>query len=151
MHCPLMHAVHTTTRHIVHTVPPHNGNASGHVLHLPHVQKRAGGGFLSRFDAIHAPPPPLHAKASRRWTFIVFPRCAHHVHLPRMQTRAGGGFIAFQRRSPQPPSHAKASRRWFSTTFLCPPPPSHAKASRRMELYGVLTPFSPPSPPLHAN
>src|SRR6266567_5862625 len=99
MHCPLMHAVHTTTRHIVHTVPPHNGNASGHVLHLPHVQKRAGGGFLSRFDAIHAPPPPLHAKASRRWTFIVFPRRAHHVHLPRMQTRAGGGFIAFRRHS----------------------------------------------------
>ena len=75
------------------TLPPHDNNMSGHVLHLPCVQKPAGGGFLSSFNAIHASSTSLAYKSEpevvlwhfdsvytssislaykreRRWTFI---------------------------------------------------------------------------------
>ena len=81
----------------------------GYVLHLPRVQKRAGGGFLLRFDPVHASSTSLACKSEQRWAH------SHVLCLPRMQKRAGVGFhgVLTTFRYPPPPSRAKASWRWF--------------------------------------
>jgi len=60
-----------------------------HVLHLPCMEKRVGGGFMSPFNAV---------------------RTSSNSH-----ARAGGGFsyISMPFARPPPPSHAKASWRWI--------------------------------------
>ena len=48
---------------MAHPLPPHDDNVSGHVLHLPRVQKRAGGGILSCLDAVRASSTSLACKS----------------------------------------------------------------------------------------
>ena len=88
-----------------------------HHLHLPRMQKRAGGGcflvfhlhvttttslarksepevvFFSRFIRMSPPPPPSHAKASRRWCFFTSTATSsptpprHHLRRPYPHTK----------------------------------------------------------------
>ena len=62
--------------------------------------------FFSCFNIVSPPPPPSHAKASRRWCFSCFDSVS----------------------PTPPPSHAKASRRYFFHILTSrPPPPSFTR------------------------
>jgi hypothetical protein len=135
---------------------------------------------LVGFYGVSAPfapsPPPLHARARRRWFFTAFRRPSRHRHLPRMQQRAGGGFFTPFRRCSHHrhlPCMPEVVFYGVSMPFASPPPPSHARASRSRFLryfdalhitttslacnsepevvfYGVSMPFASPPPPSHA-
>jgi hypothetical protein len=66
---------------------------AGPDLHLPCIQARAGGGFLSHFDTV--PPPPSLASARWRWIHIAFRHRFRVLHL-----------LAYKR-----------ERRWISIAF----------------------------------
>jgi hypothetical protein len=110
--------------------PPSHPNASrrwfisvfrrrSHLLLLPRIQTRAGGGFFVLPTPLPPPPPPSCPNASQRWLFLSFRHDSHYHHLPRVQTRVGGGcfrhFDAFA--PPPPPSHSNASRRRSISLF----------------------------------
>ncbi|KAF8963787.1 hypothetical protein BDZ97DRAFT_975914 [Flammula alnicola] len=109
-HAPPSHALCTQHNAAqVHAVPPHDDNMSGHVLHLPRVQKRAGGEFLPCFDAVRVSSTSLACKSELEVVFTVFRRGLCVLHLPRMPEVDLYGVL---------------------TPFVCPPPPSRTKVSR---------------------
>jgi hypothetical protein len=106
--------------------------------HLPHMQDRAGGGFLWGFDPVRlattslasnsepevvcygaltpfaSPPPPSQATASWGWVLMgLRPRSPRHC-LPRMQQRVGGRVLCrFDSvRAAATCSHARLVHRW---------------------------------------
>ena len=100
--------------------------------------------FSSYFDNVLPTPPPPHAKASRRWSFLAISTVFHHHHLPRTQKRAGGGFFTFRLHVPNTTSLACKSEPevvFFSrfNNVSPTPPPSYAKASRRWFSFHVST------------
>jgi len=135
MRCPLTHPTQ-------HAAPPQFQCS-------PSLDNHAGTWWFNSL----CPPPPSHARASRRWIVLHF----------------GAAFSTWST-LPLPPSHATASWSWFYVVFWCRshrhlqqqawggfygilmqsaplPPPLHATASLRWFLYGVEMPFTPPSPP----
>jgi len=127
--------------------------------HLPRMQERDGGGFHDISTLFTPPPPPLHARVSRRQVLRCFNTIQAATTSPRMKQRDGGRFLwhfhavhaattslpRMQRRD----GHSRCS----STSLACkcepevvfydvstlftlppppsPPPPSHARASQR--------------------
>ncbi|KAF8966472.1 hypothetical protein BDZ97DRAFT_685973 [Flammula alnicola] len=120
----------------------------GHVLHLPRVQKRAGGGFLQRFDAVRVSSTSLACKSELEvilWRFDG----VHTSSTPSCTKRAGGGFLL-----------CFDNVRVSSTSLACKSEPGvvftafrrglcvlHLPRMPEVDLYGVLTPFVCPPPP----
>ena len=136
MRRPITHPIHTTVRHVAHIVPPHDDNASGHVFYLRRVEKRAGGGFSSFFDAVRVSPTFLACKSEVEvdlWHFDgVRTSSTSLAYKSEPEVDLHCVLTPFAR--PPPPSREKPSRRWVcsvSTVFARPPPPSHANASWR--------------------
>ncbi len=120
------------------------------VLHLPRLQERAGGGFLSCFDVIHASSSSslvcnsepeldfwcfeavlafstsLTFKSSPEVDLWPFHHRSHHLHLPRMHEQAGAGFMMFRHSS-----CLLHLPRMQYRAVLHLPPPSRARASWR--------------------
>jgi hypothetical protein len=89
------------------------------------------------------PPPPLQARARRRWVFMSARPCSRHRHLPSHATARQVSFMSFQ-----PLSHFRHLPRMqerdggdfyvISTPFAPPPPPpSYARASQSGFLGGL--------------
>jgi len=61
-----------------------------HVLHLPRMQKRAGGGLMAFLH--HLCLPRVQDRAGGG--FMTFRHCPRLLHLPRVQVRTGGGLLS---------------------------------------------------------